>query len=490
MNKQFLYLLLVGFLISLSGQLHAQTIEISQPQKMVGKYDDYEIVGTNSIGTVVHYYSKGSNRLQIYNSKLRPFNELELQFDTRNTTVKKILMNGDLIYVFYTVIERNHEYLKVKRLNYRLDGSKGGIVLDSTKRNALNNYEGYFVKPSLNDEYLVAFTFEEKGNRMTVNYILMNKQLSVLKKGMVFTDDKRNMTLESVKVNNHGDILVVVGHLNKRSGDDDAFTLEQFTVNMLPKDADKPLVTTIEDEGFHFKDMVTNWDEKNRNAILVGTYQQIRDREDVGVFYTVLNGKNTIIDYSVNAFQEADFEGTNAPYRKWMDNAEIQIPKRIIPRSDGGFIYILESEYHDFRMLSSGPTSNTYPYYPEYANYYDENYYYDLKAVSVNPDGTIDWDINMPKIQETENDLGRYSSYFYCGNNNVTKLVFVDDIYGNGNFIEFNFNPKGEWNKQVLLNAYRDDLLLVMNKGKQVSSSEFIVPSEKKNRLRLVKVTY
>jgi hypothetical protein len=190
-------------------------------------------------------------------------------------------------------------------------------------------------------------------------------------------------------------------------------------------------------------------------------------------------------------FIEDDFTGSNAPFRKWHDNAEIQIPKRIIPRSDGGFIYVTEAEHHDYQLVSNIPGATPgYPYYGEYTNYYDENYYYDMIAVSIRPDGSIDWRINMPKIQETDNDRGRHSSFMFYGTNNVIKLLFVDDIYGNGNLTEFNFNPNGQKNKNVILNSYRDDLLLVPEKGKQLSGTELILPSEKKNRLRLVKITY
>ncbi|MCB0502519.1 MAG: hypothetical protein KDD32_07535 [Bacteroidetes bacterium] len=470
--------------------VNAQSIEISPTQKMVSKYDDYEVVGTNSIGTIVHYYSKGNNKLQVFNSKLRPFNEVDLNFDEKGSKIEKILLTKDLILVFYSVLERDYEYLKVKRINYRLDALKEGTLLDSIKRSAINSYEGYFVKPSLNDQYYVAFTYDQKPNRMEVHYTLMDKQLKVLKSADIYTDDKTNLTLESVKVNNHGDLLVVVGHLNRRSSDDEDFSFKSFTVNYISGDNYETSISSITDENYLYKDLVTNWDEENRTAILVGTYQKIKEREDIGVFYTAIKSAGQTIDYNKIAFKEEDFAGTNSPYRKWMDNAEIQIPKRIIPRSDGGFIYILEAEYHNFQVITTAPNSNTYSYYPEYGNYYDENFYYDLMVVSVNPDGTIDWRSNMPKSQETENDLGRYSSFLYHGANNVSKLLFVDDIYGNGNLTEFNFNPNGVWNKQVILNSYRDDLLLVAKKGIQVSGNEVVIPSEKKNRLRLVKITY
>ncbi|MEZ5007273.1 MAG: hypothetical protein R2728_01795 [Chitinophagales bacterium] len=470
--------------------VNAQTVEISPPQKLISKYDDYEVLGTNSIGTIVHYYSKGHNKLQVFNSKLRPFNEVDLEFDERGSQIEKILLTKDLILVFYTVLERNYEYLKVKRINYRLDALKEGVLLDSVQRGAINSYEGYFVKPSLNNEHFVAFTYDQKPNRMEVHYVLMDKLLKPLKTGDLYTDDKTNLTLESVKVNNYGDLLVVVGHLNKRTSDEEDFSFKSFTVNYISGDNFETSISNITDETYLYKDLVTNWDESNRNAILVGTYQKIKDREDIGVFYTAVKNADQIIKYNKVAFKEDDFAGTNSPYRRWNDNAEIQIPKRIIPRSDGGFIYILEAEYHNYQVITTAPNTNTYSFYPDYGNYYDENFYYDLMVVSVNPDGSIDWRSNMPKSQETENDLGRYSSYLYHGANNVSKLLFVDDIYGNGNLTEFNFNPNGVWNKQVILNSYRDDLLLVAKKGKQVSGNEVVIPSEKKNRLRLVKITY
>ncbi len=470
--------------------IKAQTIEISAPQKLLAKYDDYEVLGSNSIGTIIHYYSKGGNKLQVFNSKLRPFNEVDLDFDEKGSTIEKILLTNDLILVFYSVKEKNYEYLKLKRINYRLDTHKEGIKLDSIKRNALTTHEGYFIKPSYNDKHYVAFTFEDRSNRLAVHYVLLDQSFKVKKVGDVFTDDKTNLTLESVKINNHGDLAIVVGHLNRRATEEEHFSYKTYTVNYIAYEGDGNKVTTITDESYLYKNIVTNWDEVNRNLIIVGTYRKTKDFKDIGVFYTAIKNDVQVIKYKKQSFKEDDFSGSNSPYRKWEDNADIQIPKRVIPRSDGGFIYILEAEYHNYQIISNTTTSNTYPNYPEYGNYYDENYFYDLIVASVNPNGEIDWVTKMPKIQETENDLGRFSSYFYFGCNNVSKLLFVDDIYGNGNLTEFNFNPTGNWNKQVLLNSYRDDLLLVSRKGKQTAGNELLIPSEKKNRLRLVKITY
>jgi hypothetical protein len=475
------------------GAAIAQKIEMSPPQKLIGKYDDYEILGTNSIGTIVHYYSKGNHKIQVFNSGLRPFNEIELLLEEKRSTVEKILLSDDLILVFYSVVVDNTLYLKVKRINYRLDASKEGLALDSIKHNVLDSNQKFFVKPSLNNKYYVAFSFEDRINRLNVHYSVMDPQLKVLKTGDVLTEDKNSLTLESVKVNNSGDLLITVGHLNRRSSDEDDFSFAKFSNYFIPEESNTISTTTIVDDEFLFKDLVTNWDELHRTAVLVGTYQRIKDVEDVGVFYTAVKGNVTTVNYKKMPFVEEDFVGSNAPYRRWNDNAEIQIPKRIIPRSDGGFIYLLEAEYHQYHLLPMSNTTTNYPSVPmnpAYSNYYDENYYYDIKAVSVDAKGNIDWKINLPKRQETENDLGRYSSYFYFSSNNVSKLLFVDDVYGNGNLSEYNFNPNGKYEKKVLLNSYRDDLLLVIKKGIQISGNEVIIPSEKKAKLRLVKITF
>ena len=323
-----IFLIWIGCLMVLS--LSAQVIEISPAQKTIAKYDDYEIVGRNSIGTVVHYYSKGNNhKLQIFNSKLRPFNEVDLDFEEKRVNVEKILLSEDHILVFYTVITNDWEYLKLKKINYRLDVFKSGTLLDSIARGAVNSYEGYYIKPSLNDKYYVAFTYEEKSNRMKVDYILMDRFQKVLKKGRTWTEDKKNMSLESVKVNNSGDLLIVIGHENKRIADDETFDLDQYTVYYVPKPDTSATVVTIAEENYLFKDLLTNWDEANRSAVLVGTYQMSREDEDVGIFYTSLNSGGEQIPYIKIPYKEEDFIGTNAPYRRWDDNAEIQRPKLV-----------------------------------------------------------------------------------------------------------------------------------------------------------------
>lgn len=485
---------ILAILIACSATSVAQQIEISPAQKTLTKYDDYEVVGRNSIGTIVHYYSKGNHKLQLFNSKMRPFNEVDLDFDERKYNIEKVLLSPDHILIFYTQDENNHEYLKLKRINYRLNvNSRDGVILDSVRTGIGSDYEGYYVKKSQGENYFVAFTFQEKNDRMIVRYMIMNEQLEIVKRGETWTEDKENMTLESIKVNDHGDLLVAIGHQSHRMGSDDNFALDRYTVYYIESGATSADPVIIEDENYLFKDLLTNWDEANRHAILVGNYQLNKEDEDIGLFYTSVSGNGeTLMPYTKIAFEETDFEGRSGYYRKWEANAELLISKRIIPRSDGGFIVLKEGEHHDYQLLANGTIPNTagYPYYPDYTNYYDENYYYDITAISINPDGSQDWKINLPKIQETENDRGRYSSFMYNGFDNVAKLIFIDDIYGNGSLTEFDFNPKGQWNKRVLLNSYREDLLLVPAKGERLSANEIIIPSEKRSRLRLVKITY
>jgi len=74
--------------------------------------------------------------------------------------------------------------------------------------------------------------------------------------------------------------------------------------------------------------------------------------------------------------------------------------------------------------------------------------------------------------------------------NNVLKFLFNEDIYNNGNFIEYNINPLGNQKRISLFNSDKENLTLIPQKGKQISGNMVLIPSEQKRNLQFVLFKY
>jgi len=58
----------------------AQTITKSFPDKVASRFSDYEIIGKNDLGIVVHYFGNNESELVTYDDKLRIANRRDRPF--------------------------------------------------------------------------------------------------------------------------------------------------------------------------------------------------------------------------------------------------------------------------------------------------------------------------------------------------------------------------------------------------------------------------
>jgi hypothetical protein len=102
----------------------------------------------------------------------------------------------------------------------------------------------------------------------------------------------------------------------------------------------------------------------------------------------------------------------------------------------------------------------------------------------------VDWQVNMPKSQVSENDDGYYSSFAFFEANNVLKFLYNEDFYNIGNFVEYNVNPNGLAKRQSIMNIEKQNLVIVPQKAKQLDGHTIVFPSEQKRNLQFVIFQY
>ena len=111
-------------------------------------------------------------------------------------------------------------------------------------------------------------------------------------------------------------------------------------------------------------------------------------------------------------------------------------------------------------------------------------------ALSVLPDGSLDWGKVLKKKQISEDDDGFFSSYCLSITPEKLNFIYNEEIYHKTNVSQYVMDKKGQFSRQYLFNAGDKNVLLVPRLGKQISSNEVLIPSYKRNYLSFVKVTY
>jgi hypothetical protein len=121
-NKFFIKttVLVALFLFLIPSVLYAQTITKSFPDKVASRFSDYEIIGKNDLGLVVHFFGTNESELVTYDDKLKIANRRDLPFKGKAATLESFILLQNKILAFYTTNGENYQYFKLKILDEKL----------------------------------------------------------------------------------------------------------------------------------------------------------------------------------------------------------------------------------------------------------------------------------------------------------------------------------------------------------------------------------
>ena len=116
--------------------------------------------------------------------------------------------------------------------------------------------------------------------------------------------------------------------------------------------------------------------------------------------------------------------------------------------------------------------------------------YEDIILSTVAPNGSVLWQEALPKKQFSQDDGGAFSSYFVASSPSSLHLVYNDEVRSGGTVSEYTISGVGSIERHSLMNTEYQDLWLRHSAGVQVDARTVVIPSERRNRLRLVRVEF
>jgi hypothetical protein len=122
-----------------------------------------------------------------------------------------------------------------------------------------------------------------------------------------------------------------------------------------------------------------------------------------------------------------------------------------------------------------------------------EFYYDNILLSSLHNDGSLHWNTVLYKNQKSENDDGRYSSYFLMKNPRGIRLIFNDEINWTSAVYEYEILPDGSQQRKRIFpdTAIEDkDILPEFRKAVQISGNKLIFAQQKNNKLHFGAITY
>ncbi|MBK6901341.1 MAG: hypothetical protein IPH04_00620 [Saprospirales bacterium] len=158
--------------------------------------------------------------------------------------------------------------------------------------------------------------------------------------------------------------------------------------------------------------------------------------------------------------------------------------REIVLRKDGGFLMIGERERIYQRNLSGSRVDMLG------GRFVVDYYLDDLFIISCNPDGTVHWEEVFHKKQYSQDDDAMYSSYLLVKTPSNLRLLFNDEIRHENTVSEYVISPTGQFDRNSVMSTDYQNLRLRFRDAVQVSANEVIVPSERRSKLKLVRITY
>lgn len=462
--------------VLLHAQLSAQVVAVSEEMNML-KDVDYDIMGKYGDKVLMARISENEVDVQafdnnLYNSWTRP-----LKFDSKKIFINTVLPSDDSFNVFYTDIQKDSIYLFMKQFNSEAR-PVDSVLIKSYPREG--NPPRFKVTPSENNK-LAAIHHMLPENQLEVLFFNIEERTMLADHLYDVSEFDFRRDFRTMFLSNLGELFIILDNTpNSGRRMDQMLSVIKSGVNLsIPQVIDFPVVE------YTIYNMIYRFDNLNQQVVGVGLFTEKTDIESVGVvrFATSTDFSQrpqlSYIPYEQQLIQ--DFKAGRRSRNEALPNLIIQ---DAILRVDGGIILLAEERKEYERSLYQGRRDF-------YSMRFAVDYYYeDLVLIAIHPDGSGHWQKLLQKKQYSFDDDALYSSFFVFKNPSSVRLLYNDEIKNENTVSEYILTGGGKHERRSVLSTNRQDLKLQIRNSLQISSGEVIIPSIKRNKLKLVKVSY
>ncbi|MDX1349019.1 MAG: hypothetical protein R3279_02165 [Putridiphycobacter sp.] len=237
---------------------------------------------------------------------------------------------------------------------------------------------------------------------------------------------------------------------------------------------------------------------ENGHLLISGFVNSSRDFAVDAVFNVLLNKNYNVIQNNYYKLNEEDLSQfiNSTQSKRQLDNYFL---RNLVPLSDGSF-YLVGEHYYTFLDRIYDPRTNTTST-TEHFNYED------IIIAYFDKNGKIQWLKKLPKIQNSTNDNGYYSSFSLFSKNNSIYLIYNDNVENlelsveNSKDIKPLFNGRrnalmyakvdaeGEMSRNRI-NLTENNYLLYAKKSLQVSNENMYLLTELGRKAKIIGLTF
>ncbi len=458
--------------------LYAQTVTLSEP--IVLRNDiAYHLLGEMGSHTLLFRDRSTTFEVVGLNKAMKESWTKELELDRRLPKVIDILPEDAHFTLFYQFKDRTHTKLKAHRYG------PGANLLDSVTIVDLGYlfYTPKFIPVYSEDKSKTLFFFTEKQDMMRA-VCFDNNRLELLWQTVVTPQDFNfYQNFLEVLVDNDGDMTIVAERDNYRTKREDHhfefYHYDGGTDRLTRFDLTMPEKLTF--------DVIFSIDPLNKRIVGAGLYSEKNLGRSDGFFYLNINpDRPEDFVKASHPFSEefiVSLLGKEADKTKGVPEGLL---RDVVLRKDGGVLLIGELS-RTFERNGANMTRNFY----DGTGRFSVDYYYDeIFVLSIHPDGDLHWSTVMHKKQYSQDDDGIYSSFFVFKTASSLRFLFNDEIKYENTVSEYVLRGNGRFDRNSLMSTENLKLRLRFRDAMQVDANTLLIPSERRNRLKIARLEY
>lgn len=451
----------------------AQSMLVSDAISIRNDYG-YEIIGRLRDRILLFRDKFDDFEVQAFDGQMRLSWSREMDdLQKRGVQILSVVGGKNDFSVIHKVRRRSRVVLRVHKYD------PGANLIDSM---TVKDYgDRMFSPPSLeivrsdDKNCFVVFNVAER-NKLEVTCFQLDKMQVLWDKTVELEEDYLEANLKAMTLSNAGEFYLVTEKNNRRARKD------EHEYHVLRINAGGDHIRKIPLNEFLTNDMRFTYDNQNRRLVGAGLYaDKNKDRANGVFFLSMAPGDSSHVlryepfdDKFISILRRKDVEEDT----KGVPDAEV---KQLILRQDGGVLLVAE-RHHEIQRGSSAGRG----FWREGLRMVVDFYFDDLFVIAMHPDGQTQWKTVLHKKQYSQDDEGTFSSFFLLRNTDKLHFLFNDEIKYENTCSEYVISPLGDFDRNSLINTVGQNLRLRFRDALQISAAECLVPSEFRNKLKLV----
>ena len=409
--------------------------------------------------------------IQAFDKDLHLKWEREIILGEGRADIIGLVANEDRFHLIYGIRERGDYYIYHRSYNHDVN------LIDTA---TVDFFENVFIVPRIlfkeSEDKSKILLYQEENN------VLRLYSYDLLAKGVLWANTIKlegahmDMDFNSIVINNSGEFFLPLKNLQK---------VQYLNMYWSVADKKKILKDTISLGDVELFDLFPVYDHVHHCLVITGLYGD-RNTSRAKGFYFIRYRSGSDAEVHMLPFDESlltEVNGRNVDVSRGLSDFMVQ---KVALRQDGGAVVIAEL-VKEFSRRSSLPMQRDASFAREgWVDYYFE----DLILFAINPEGTEHWKEVLRKRQYSQDDDAIYSSFFLFKTPERLRFLFNDEIKQENTVGGYEVTGKGYIERKTVFNTDYQRLKLRFRDGIQVANNECIVPSERNNRLNLVRIVY